>query len=126
MKFRVGKIEDVYLDYQNEKNFVGKAKLIEYKGEGLSFYSDDDLHTLSNVDKFNSENPNEMIEYQPTIYSSEKWLVEFVDNTAYSIGFQKLIHLRKVLYEGKDKRKVIKYTTYQSKDEHEHGDDLDI
>lgn len=112
-KLKVGRVEDIYLDYQSQKNFCGKARLIEYVKEGLSFYNDEDLHTLSSIEKFNSENPDSMIEYLPTIYSSEKWLVEFVDNTVYPIGFQKVMNIRKILYKGKDKRKVIKYTTYQ-------------
>jgi len=119
------KVEDIYLDYQNNKNYVGKAKLLKYKGEGLSFYSDDDLHLLSNVDKYNEQNPNEMIDYQPTIYSSEKWLIEFVESKVYPIGFQKVMNIRKVLYAGKDKRKVIKYTTYQHFDEHEINENVD-
>ena len=123
-RMKLGRVENIYLDYQDEKNFVGRAKLIEYRGEGLTFYNAEDLHTLSSIDKFNAENPDDMIEYQPTIYSSEKWVVEFLTDEVYPIGFQKIVHIRKILYEGKDKRKVIKYTTYQSKDEHEH--DLDI
>lgn len=129
MKLKKNSIHDIYLDYQNNQTYCGKARLIEYKGEGLSFYSNDDLHTLEKIDKFNEENPDDMIEYQPTIYSSEKWLVEFVETNVYSVGFQKIMNIRKALYSGKDKRKVIKFTTYQNIDEREIDfaeDDVDI
>lgn len=129
MKFKKNNIEDIYLDYQNNKTFAGKARLLLYKGEGLSFYSDDDLQTLEDVDKYNEQNPNSSISYQPTIYSSEKWLVEFVESKLYPIGFQKVMNIRKILYAGKDKNKISKHTTYQHIDEHEQEnitDDLDI
>ena len=86
-----GNVVKIFNDYQNEKDSLGKATLIEKLEDGLTFYSDEDL------DKKN-----------PTLYKSEKWKVLF------SWG-EKIVNIRVALYSGKSMKKKSDLTTYTSK-----------
>jgi len=76
MKFKKNTIEPIWLDFNSNANFLGLAKLLEYKGKGLPFMMEDEP------------------EHKQITYNSEKWLVEFVESDKYPKGFRKIINLR--------------------------------
>jgi len=102
MRYKKNQIKDIFINYKSNSNFVGKAKLIDFIEEGLSFYDD-----------------NEEKKDVPTMYSSEKWLVEFVESNHYPKGFRRQFDIRKVLTKSKNPESITRFTKYKSKFDNE-------
>ena len=102
MRYKKDQIKDIFINYKSNENFVGKAKLVEFIEEGLSFY-----------------NEKEEQRDVPTMYSSEKWLVEFVDSDHYPKGFRRQFNIRKVLTRSNNPDSITRFTRYKSKFDNE-------
>jgi len=113
MKLKKGLVVDIFLDYKEQKDFVGSAILLSKNKKStfpaLSFLSDEENKKVS---KINShlltipliEGESNGIEYKVkpiplkyTMYSFEYWLVEFIDETYYPLGFRKNMKIRTVI-----------------------------
>lgn len=103
--FKKGEIHDIYMDYKNEKQFLGKAKLVEFVEEGLSFYPDGKMYGSIGI-----------------VYNSERWVVEFVTAVAYPKGFRKRFNIRYEYIDSLNSKKI--HATYKSNPEENDDDKL--
>ena len=75
--YNKGDIVEIYIDYQNNKNLLGKAELVEYISTGLPFLIDD--------------YPN------APLFNTEKWIVKWIEknsnvysNNIHNIRYNKI------------------------------------
>ncbi len=110
MKLRKGQIHDIFLDYKEQRKFVGKAVLLSKNKKSvlpaLSFFSDTENDIIDNVNRHLVTIPlikgeSNGIEYRVKpiplkyiMYSFEYWLVEFIDGKHYPVGFRKNMKVR--------------------------------
>lgn len=91
-------IKKIYQDYQNEKIYWGKAKILELKedlGENGTFILKDytivkEQDVWGNWHKIHKPIPLTQLE----IYSSKKYLVEFTESDIFPLGFRKVVNIR--------------------------------
>lgn len=91
-------IKKVYQDYQNEKIYWGKAKILELKedlGESGTFILKDytvvkEQDVWGNWHKIHKPIPLTQLE----IYSTKKYLVEFIESDVFPVGFRKIVNIR--------------------------------
>lgn len=91
-------IKKIYQNYQEEKDYWGKAKLIELKedlGENGTFILKDytlvkEQDVWGNWHKVKKFIPLTQLE----IYSSKKYLVEFIESNVFPVGFRKIVNIR--------------------------------
>jgi len=88
---RKGQKIEVFNDYQNQKDSLGLCTLVSKKGEGLTFYSEEELESRN-----------------PTLYKSERWLAKFPWG-------EKVVNIRVLACEGKSLKARSEATTYESK-----------
>jgi len=92
------KIKKIYQDYINEKEYWGKAKLLELRedlGDTATFILKDytvvkEQDVWGNWHKIHKPIPLTQLK----IYSSRKYLVEFIESDVFPIGFKKIVNLR--------------------------------
>lgn len=104
-----GMVVNVFLDYKEQGNFVGKAVLLNKKKStlpALSFFSDEENKQIDVVNNHLLtipliEGESDGIDYKVKpiplkykIYTFEQWLVQFIDNTYYPTDFKKHMKIR--------------------------------
>lgn len=83
----IGEIILVYEDYQEELNPLGRALVLEEKGDGLNFILEDSIKATEQIE-----------------YGTKKLLVEFQgdENDYYTKGYQKTISKRYIFSIGEN------------------------
>ena len=105
-----GMVVDVFLDYKEQRNFVGKAVLLSKTKKStlpaLSFFSDEENKQMDVVNDHLLKIPliegeSNGIDYKVKpiplkykMYTFEQWLVQFIDSTYYPVDFKKYMKIR--------------------------------
>jgi len=96
-------VKQIFQDYQREKIPYGEAKLLEFKSFGETFILED-----TKVKKERDEWGNWHTVYYPIpldkikVWSSQKWLVEFVKSDVFPVGFRKIVPIKYLYSRGID------------------------
>jgi hypothetical protein len=108
-KFKEGDVLPIFLDYQNQEKFHGKAELLEYDSEALTFYDDNQKVKQGEL---------------RTMYGAERWKCKIVSSHYYAKGFVKYFWFRKKVTNSNDMKSISRHTTYGKKVSQDHVDDL--
>lgn len=79
MRLKKGQKIDVYLDYQNNKGYLGKAQLVEFINHGLPYILEEDKDPRFTV-----------------TFRNERWRVCFITEHQYPLGFEKICNIRSI------------------------------
>jgi len=95
-KLKKNSIVEIFLDYQRQCNSLGKAKLLQYKKTGYPFILED-----YQIRVYYSAFDDEYYKYKESLsdnavqtYMAEEWVVEFITDIHYPIGFTKTCKIR--------------------------------
>jgi hypothetical protein len=114
MKLKKGQVVGIFLDYKEQKDYVGEAVLLIRNDNKstfppLSFFSKEENNKKEKINNYlltvpTFEGESDGIEYKVkpikevfNMYSFEYWLVEFIDGNTYPINFRKWIKVRSLL-----------------------------
>ena len=111
MKLKKGLITDIFLNYQEEKKYVGKAVLLMKNNNKatlppMSFVSEEENKKKEKINSYLLTTPIiegesdgtdykvKPIKLKYTLYTWEYWFVEFIDETSYPMNFKKWMKIR--------------------------------
>lgn len=114
MKLKNGQVVGIFLDYKEQKDYVGEAVLLVRNDKKaisspISFFSEIENKKKEKINSFLLTMPSfegeidgvdykiKPIKEKFNIYTFEYWLVEFIDGNIYPINFRKWVKIRTII-----------------------------
>lgn len=113
MKLKKGQVVDIFLDYKEQKDYVGGAVLLIRNDKKatispMSFFSKEENKKKEKINSYllttpSFEGESDGVEYKVkpikqkfNMYTFEYWLVEFIDGHSYPVNFRKWVKIRTI------------------------------